>query len=299
MVRTLSLILWLVFASSAFADGPDSWALKQAAGNVADLEFPAAPASLDDGARPRMALFKPAGSGPFPALVLHHQCGGLGNARWQNTSMMQWAKEAVSRGYVALLIDSLGPRGVDSVCYGPQRNVTFPVGVKDALRAADYLSRLDFVDGARIGHAGYSWGAMVATLLSSRAWGEALAQGTRFAAAVAFYPGCFTIRPKTGPEFEIVRRDIDRPLLVLLGGEDTETPPEECAARLHPAKAAGAPVEWHLFPAATHCWDCAQLNGFSKTDFRGNRVTYRYDGAITADSAKRMFDFFERAMPKR
>ncbi len=289
----------LMLSAHVRADFPDAETLKKTIGQTPNLEFPAEVSSLGFFSRPSMALYKPEGAGPFPAVVLHHQCGGLGNARWQNASMLDWAKEAVARGYVALLVDTLGPRGAQTLCYGPQNNVTFATGVKDALQAAEHLRKFDFVDKRRIAHAGYSWGAMVGVLASSKLWGESLAPGERFAAAVAFYPGCFTIRPKTAPQYEIVRPDIDRPLLVLMGADDTETPPADCASKLEPVKAQGAPVEWHIYPATTHCWDCSNLHGFTKTDARGNHVTYRYDKEITADSVRRMFDFLGKAMPAR
>lgn len=262
---------------------------------AADLKFPTEVSR--DFAPARMALFKPDGPGPFPALLLFHQCGGLGGERWQNRSMMDWAATAVARGYVALVIDALGPRNVQSVCFGPQKDVTFARGVRDALQGAAHLRRLPYVDGARVAMAGYSWGAMVALLASSAGWGDALKSGGRFAAAAAFYPGCFTIRPPGAAGYEILRQDIDRPLLVLMGGEDTETPAADCIGRLGPLRTAGAPVDWHLYPRATHCWDCSSLDGFSKIDVRGSRVVYRYDPAITKDSEERLFDFLGRQMP--
>ena len=243
-----------------------------------------------------MALFRPEGTGPFPALLLFHQCGGLGGERWQNVSMMEWARKAVAHGYVALVIDALGPRNAASVCLGPQKDVTFARGVRDALQGAAHLRRLPYVDGARVAMAGFSWGAMVAVLESSAGWGDALKADERFAAAAAFYPGCFTIRPPGAASYDIMRTDIDRPLMVLMGGEDTETPAPECLARLERLKSAGAPVEWHLYPGATHCWDCVSLDGFTKTDGRGNRVLYRYDAAVTRDSETRLFDFLNRQM---
>lgn len=270
-----------------------------ASSQAADLEFPAEPSQLSSSSRARMALYKPDGPGPFPALVLLHQCGGLGNARWQNLSMLEWAREAVARGYVAFLVDSLGPRGVTTVCMGPQRGVNFMRGVKDALQAAAQLRRFDFVDGKRIALAGYSWGAMVGLLASSRLWGTTLGAGERFAAVVSFYPGCFTIRPPDGEPYEIANTDIDRPLLVLMGGQDTETPAAECIAKLETARAAGAPVEWHLYPGSTHCWDCENLDGYSKIDVRGNRVVYRYDEAALRDAAQRMFGFLATNLAAR
>jgi dienelactone hydrolase len=263
---------------------------------AADLQFPPAPSAVSSVTRPQMALFKPDGAGPFPALVLVHQCAGLGNALWQNESMLAWAKEAVGRGYAVLLVDSLGPRGVDTVCFGPKGGVHFARGVKDALQAAEHLQKFDFVDPKRIALAGYSWGAMVSVLASSARWSGNAVPRTRFAAAVAFYPGCFTLRPPTVPAYEVVQPDIDRPLLVLMGQADNETPADECVAKLSVVKAAGVPVEWHVYPQATHCWDCRSLDGFSKTDVRGNRVTYRYGKDDTADSAQRMFQFLDRAM---
>jgi dienelactone hydrolase len=84
--------------------------------------------------------------------------------------------------------------------------------------------------------------------------------------------------------------------LVLAGDKDTETPASECVAKLGTAKAAGAPAEWHVFADATHCWDCAHLDGFSKTDVRGNHVAYRYSADLTRETEQRIFAFLERAM---
>ncbi len=240
-----------------------------------------------------MGIYKPEGKGPFPAVILHHQCGGLG----PNRSMLDWAKEAVKRGYVVLLLDSFSQRRVDSVCMWPKNNVFYARGARDAIQAARLLRGLGFVDPKRIAHVGYSWGAMVSALLASRSYSKALG-GRGISAFVSFYPGCWTVPaplPQAAP-FEIVNRDINRPLLVLLGGADTETPPSDCIPRLKQAKAAGAPVTWHLYPSATHCWDCPQWNGTSRTDFKGAHVEYRYDPAVTRDSASRMFRFLDRAL---
>jgi dienelactone hydrolase len=297
MLRTLGLLA-VQFLSVVNAFAQPANPILAGASLAKDLEFPAKPSRLSFSTAPEMALYKPDGPGPFPALVLHHQCGGLGQDRWQNLSMLEWARQAVGQGYVALVIDSLAPRGVKTVCMGAQGGVNFPRGVRDALQAADHLRRLEFVDKDRIALAGYSWGAMVAVLASSQRWANALAAGSRFAAAVSFYPGCFTIKPAAGRPYEIVNADIDRPLLVLMGERDNETPPGECVPKLEAAKRAGAPVTWHVYPAATHCWDCKNLDGFSKLDFRGNQVVYRYDEDTTIDSARRVFDFLEKRMAR-
>jgi dienelactone hydrolase len=293
--RLRTLLVFAVVALGA-AQAQVASPLLEATRLAPDLRYPAEPSRLSAFSGVGMALYKPEGNGPFPALVLHHQCGGLGAGNRVNQSMLEWARSAVAHGYVALLVDSLGPRKVDTVCMGGKGGVNFPRGVRDTLQAAAHLRTLPFVDGERVALAGYSWGGMNTALASSKGWGEPLASGSRFQAAVAFYPGCFTIRPPSGPPYEIVRTDIDRPLLMLMGGKDNETPPAECIPRLELAKAAGAPVQWHVYPNATHCWDCRNLDNFRKTDVRGNQIVYLYDEAITKDSEKRMFEFLDQQL---
>jgi dienelactone hydrolase len=209
--------------------------------------------------------------------------------------MLQWAREAVARGYVAFLVDGFGQRNVDSTCYGAKNGVNLVRNVKDALQAAEHLRKLDFVDGKRIALAGYSHGAMIGLAAASRRWSTILGTGPGFAAIVSFYPGCFSIRPAAGTPYELIDPDIDRPLLVLMAEKDNETPAQECVAKLEPLKTSGAPVHWHIYPGATHCWDCENLHGVRKVDFRGSNVVYYYDRETTRDSAKRMFEFFEKA----
>jgi dienelactone hydrolase len=289
-------LFFLLPASYCPEPTPPDPVLLRASNQAPDLEFPAQPSSLSSFDAPRMAIFKPQGDGPFPGLVLFHQCAGLGVGRRPNRSMLKWAKESVSHGYAVLLIDSLSPRGVDTVCYGPKAGVNFPRGVKDAFQAAEHLRKFAFVDGKRIVLAGYSWGAMVSVLASSKRWGATLAPAARFIAAVSFYPGCRTITPQSGTPYEIVQLDVDRSILVLMGELDNETPAAECVEKLKAAIAAGAPVEWHVYPETTHCWDCRQLDNFSKVDMRGNRVTYRYSEDVTRDSARRMFAFLDKQL---
>jgi len=163
--------------------------------------------------------------------------------------------------------------------------------VRDALQAAEHLRKLPYADRDRVAFVGFSWGAMVGLLASGESWGNSLRVGERFRAVVAFYPGCFEIRPPSGRPYQLVQSDVDTPVLVLMGNLDTETPPQECTTRLEPLKAAGRPVDWHIYPEATHCWDCQNLDRFRKTDSRGNAVEYRYNKDVSKDSADRLFAF--------
>jgi hypothetical protein len=55
-------------------------------------------------------LSKPRGAGSFPAVVLLHSCSGIRpyQDRW-STKLAQW-------GYVALQVDSFGPRDIVETC---------------------------------------------------------------------------------------------------------------------------------------------------------------------------------------
>lgn len=259
-----------------------------------DLTFPdqaqVGAASLER----RMTLMKPEGDGPFPAIVMVHQCAGL------NGAVMFNARQALAQNYVVLMIDSFAQRNVTSVCYGPRNGVNFFRGVRDALQAAEHLRGLPYVDGKRIAMVGYSWGAMIGLMASSQHIASgALANAAPFAAVASFYPGCFKITPPNDrPPFEILNADIKHPLLVLMGEDDTETPAGECVSKLEAVKTTGAPVEWHVYPQTTHCWDCRGLDGRSKTDVRGNHVEYRFSPEATKDGRQRLFEFLARAMPR-
>jgi dienelactone hydrolase len=269
-------------------------AVYRAATVAADLTFPADAEAAGQLTSPRMALLKPAGDGPFPAVVIMHQCSGPKEA------VVSWAHKAVARRYAVLLVDSLGPRGVTSVCYGPQGGVNLFRGARDALQAAEHLRRQPYVDPDRVALVGFSWGAMVGLLTDSAHYVEALRAGRGFTAIASFYPGCFRIFPSNGrPPLDTVNGDIARPLLVLMGEADTETPASECLEKLEPLKKAGVPVDWHLYPQTTHCWDCEQFNGFSKIDVRGHHVEYRFRQDVTEDSENRLFAFLDRTMPRK
>jgi dienelactone hydrolase len=63
-------------------------------------------------------LIRPEGAGPFPALVIMHDCSGLG-AR-SSGAPARWAAELVRQGYVILIPDSFAPRGFpEGVCVIP------------------------------------------------------------------------------------------------------------------------------------------------------------------------------------
>ena len=215
-------------------------------------------------------VFKPAGDGPFPAVVLMHTCGGLKGA--PNVHMKQHAQELLEAGHVVLVIDSYGPRGFDNCA---ARAPSGSGGIADAYAALALLAAKPFVDGARIYQAGYSWGAFISALLASPQSARLAGAERRFTATVANYGSCAF----KGKQF--VLQDIDRPLLMLMGGRDEEAPAAPCFPLLDDLKAAGKPVQWHVYPDATHVWDKSGLAS------KG----YVFNATVAKDATARMVAF--------
>jgi dienelactone hydrolase len=132
-----------------------------------------------------MEVWRPAGAGPFPAIVVLHGCDGVtGHHR-------TWAARLVSWGYMAAIVDSFHPRHVTSTCVGngdPQPKLR----AQDAFNAAAYLRTLPDVRPDRVGVIGFSHGG-ITTLFATLAGG-----GQPFAAAVAYYPACSSANLKEG-----------------------------------------------------------------------------------------------------
>jgi len=127
-------------------------------------------------------LARPIGTGRFPAVVILHGCTGL------SASQVETADRLRNWGYVALAIDSAGPRGMTTGC-GSSVGQIF-----DAHAALHYLSRQDFVDPGRVAVLGYSMGGDAALRLAQND-GVPSEFEERFRAAVAYFPD---VMPRAG-----------------------------------------------------------------------------------------------------
>ncbi len=186
-----------------------------------------------------------------------------------------WLKTA---GYVALVVDSFGPRGVS----------TDPGGltgerVWDALGALAYLRSLPFVQKSRVGAMGWSLGAGVALLASGELFASHAPSHGTFQAVVAFYPACGVTDAS----------EITVPVLFLLGEADTWTPPDRCVQVGRAVRQAGIPVEWVIYPGATHGFDFGRGDTNVSPINVGGHVL-RYDEHASADSEIRIREFLIR-----
>lgn len=263
--------------------------LKAELANTEGVTFSHEARSLTDNSSLANGLFVPPNheGKKLPALIVFHTCAGI------KEHIRYWSKEAIKEGFVVLVPDSM--RGLRTDCGSPP-NVPNGRWVKDALDAAAHLATLPYVDQKRISIVGFSKGAFVSTWIASSGVAKALRpDAPSIASAVAFYGFCGIGPTRARPKGAVIlQSDTDRPLLMLFGGKDNETPPTSCLEALPGLKANGAPVEWHLYPEATHCWDCAESHGFTKAAWNGETISYRYDAGITADSRRRLFEFLSR-----
>lgn len=296
LLRSSLLLLALLSAPALYAQ----YAARQLpldAKSAPDLPLPLEPTPPSEATSPRMMLLKPQGDGPFPAVVLGHQCGGLvfskTNPKAANWSMLSWAQDFVRQGYVTLLIDFMGPREAFNICQLPQNGVTFGRTTKDFLQSAEHLRRLPYVNPNQLAMVGFSQGALIAFFANSASIRNEFKLGPGFNAYVSFYPYCGYARNGFGNYAgNVVQEDLDKPHLVFTGGKDNETPAEDCEKLLTPLAQKGAPIQYQSYPDATHCWDCKSLNGFSKPGHRG-QVTYVFNEEVTQDSRQKMYQFLQ------
>ncbi|HMK67725.1 MAG TPA: dienelactone hydrolase family protein, partial [Stellaceae bacterium] len=183
-------------------------------------------------------ILKPDGNGPFPAIVILHDCSGLG-AR-SSGAPRRWADYLTPLGYIIIMPDSFSTRGFpEGVCTAPidtpieQLRRTFPIQrLYDAYAALAYLRAQPFVDGKHVGVMGGSHGGS-STLMSMVQPASGLLAAEKsagFAAGIALYPGCgdrygtWSAKREFGDygpvvDYEGIYRPIG-PLLILVGELD-------------------------------------------------------------------------------
>lgn len=253
-----------------------------------DLKFSNSAVAFESSASIRNAVFLPSkkSQSPGPGLVLLPACSGI-HARSEG-DLKIWTKIFVDAGYTVLVVDHYQPRGAGKNCSG-SRNRTVAEGrmVKDLYDAVEHLSTIPGVDKNRIFTFGFSLGTMVGGLAASQDVYKQVAAGRLRPRAVGgLYGGC-----DYGRGGNYLFNDTDIPVIWLMGDNDPETPADRCIPTLKNIEKK-IKVDWHVYPGATHCWDCKELDGFSKIAANGSPVTYQYDEQITKDSIRRSLDFF-------
>jgi dienelactone hydrolase len=236
-------------------------------------------------------LYRPEGSGPFPAVVALHDCGGL--AQRPNTQQQlysQWADVLVTHGFVVLFPDSFGSRGLGTQCRERQRKVRARrERVADANAARRWLQTQSFVKADHIALLGWSNGASTA-LWTVRPTAPHDG-GTDFRSAVALYPSCRRLRE--------IAWSARIPTLILAGGADDWTPASSCQQMVAGARGRSARVEIIVYPGAYHQFDRANSpvrlrTGLANTADPSGKAHGGTDPAARSDALKRVPQWLAR-----
>jgi carboxymethylenebutenolidase len=238
-------------------------------------------------------LFRPQAPGRYPAVVMMHGRAGsystLKRGRYDAEALTlrhrMWGRYWAERGYVALHVDSFGPRGhpggFAKHSYGSRPAEVSEITVRplDAYGALAYLRGRADVLPERIGLQGWSNGGMtVLSTLASRPPGlQDPSPANGFRAAMAHYPSCRTQAAEPGY----------RPyaaLLLTVAELDDEVSPAVCRGLAEALRARGADIEFHWYDGAHHSYDDP---GKTKQSHAPNRLALE-------DTLKRAEAFFAK-----
>jgi dienelactone hydrolase len=217
------------------------------------------------------ALDLPAGTGPFPAIVMGHGSGQV--TRLHGASL---AQSLVAAGFAVLRYDKRGV-GDSGGAYEIAGNVAnservFPILAGDMLAGVEFLKTRPEIDPARIGLFGVSQAGWIIPLAASRSADVKfmiLVVGPTVSVGVENYYSSlvevsFTFpideayarsRAYTGPHGFDPRptlESLSTPGLWLLGGADRSIPTPLTVEVLQSLQASGRPYQWIVYPDAGH-----------------------------------------------
>jgi dienelactone hydrolase len=186
-------------------------------------------------------------TGKLAAIVFLHGCGGAGakgGLSPRHREAMQWA---AAQGYVALHVDSLTPRGLTEICTQrfSERTIKPSHRTADAYAALEYLTTHSRVEPSRVALWGWSHGGS-SVLHAMR---KSQSSKAKFAAAVAFYPGCSAFARDAASYAPVA------PTHILIGAADDWTPAAPCISLAEAMRAAEKPLTISVYPNAYHGFD--------------------------------------------
>ncbi|WP_051341072.1 dienelactone hydrolase family protein [Azospirillum halopraeferens] len=214
------------------------------------------PYVLRDAANPRVRrrtiagaglLYEPPGpSQPrhLPAVVVMEGLGGLKACREP-----AYGERLARQGYVALVVDSFGPRGLADAGHNRRAvRVTESMMLADAHAALRFLADHPRVDPRRIAVMGFSYGGMISVAAAYRQIRELFAdEGLSFAAHASYY-GCSV------PRFDD-SATTGAPVLMLLGELDENVSVRRARDIAGDLRAGGSEVTVRVYPETFHQWD--------------------------------------------
>jgi dienelactone hydrolase len=242
-------------------------------------------------------VYKPAtmAAARVPAVVMMHgragayseRANGVYDASTLSLRHKAWGREWAEVGYVAILVDSFGPRGYPqgfprfSYDSRPAELNEVTVRPLDAYGALAYLRSRSDVIPDQIGLQGWSNGgsAAIATMSLEAPGIKSPTAATGFRAALVFYPAC-------GLKGQFDERPFRpyAPVIVFHGTADEEVPYKRCATLVEKSRENGGNIQIKIYAGATHSFDSP------------SRKRQRVDANATAtdDAVDRSLQFFAR-----
>jgi carboxymethylenebutenolidase len=178
-------------------------------------------------------VFAPEEPGPYPAVVLAHGAGGIGEGK--RSSIHDLARRLARVGYVALVPHYFGRVPPDRK-NGTKNARLYGVWVRNVADTVGYAARRPDVDPRRIGLLGASFGGGVVLSVAAR---------DRRVAAVVEEFGVF-------PEWDGTDPTRLPPVLILHGDADRVVPVDEAYKLDRLLRDAAIPHELKIYPGAGH-----------------------------------------------
>jgi dienelactone hydrolase len=225
-------------------------------------------------------VYRPNGNGPFPAIIVLHDCGGISQ---KDTN---WAERLTKWGYVAIVPDSFGSRKQGNLCADVEK-VGARTRVQDVIGTAEYLATLPYVQKANLGVLGFSHGGW--TILKG-VQQDAYWSAYGIKGSVAYYPYC------TAPN----DNNVAIPLRILIGEKDDWTTAERCRAVQAGAKTPSL-IQATYYPDTYHSFDCSCRTTWVVGTGGGKTTSRRIEGnaAATRDVEAQTKAFFDRLLMGR
>jgi dienelactone hydrolase len=239
----------------------------------------------------KAALYRPDGTGPFPAIIAMHDCSSLLNTTGAIRSKYRdWGQLLAKAGFIVLFPDSYGSRGLGNQCTNRQRAVrTDRERVADANAARHWLEQQTDVRPDHISLLGWSNGA-ISVLWAIRPQ-HVHDTAPDFRSAVALYPGCRRL--------DTAAWSTRVPTLILIGALDDWSSPQECERMVAGAKGRSARISIVVYPGAFHDFDHPDRplqvrTGYAFSTDGSGRIHTGTNTAARTDTLKRVPQWLAR-----
>ena len=198
-------------------------------------------------------------TGPVPAILMFHGCGGLRQVQ------EDYARAALDAGYGVLIIGSNAARGIDR--FAAMSQVCTGLRLWGRERAADVFAGLvlaredNRIDASRLALIGWSHGGW--TVLEAlddagrNSAPEALSIGDGQTPDLGGVRSAMTLYPYCGFPMRSDGRGYAReiPLHAILAKNDMIAPPGDCERLFERSDIAGHRVDFQVWPGLTHAFD--------------------------------------------